>query len=115
MGSFVMALPAGDAAIVAKRLITPGVVVEIAHVTHGSVSYETSGKLNSGKAANEHTVFLIGSVTKTFTATILASMVLDGSVKLDDPVQKYLPAGVHMPARAIRPITLLDPARQQER
>ena len=31
-------------------------------------------------------VFEIGSITKTFTATVLASMVRDGLVALEDPV-----------------------------
>src|SRR5580658_4440238 len=46
----------------------------------------------------EWTLFEIGSVTKTFTATVPAQMVLAGQVKLSDPVQKYLPDSVHIPA-----------------
>jgi D-alanyl-D-alanine-carboxypeptidase/D-alanyl-D-alanine-endopeptidase len=38
-----------------------------------------------------NTVFEIGSITKTFTAALLANMVKSGEVKLDDPVEKYLP------------------------
>jgi CubicO group peptidase (beta-lactamase class C family) len=45
------------------------------------------------------TIFEIGSVTKVFTATLLAALVEDGSVTLQDPVQKYLPADVAL-ARA---------------
>jgi len=36
-------------------------------------------------------VFEIGSITKTFTATLLASLARDGVVGLDDPVAKHLP------------------------
>lgn len=57
-------------------------------------------------------VFEIGSITKTFTASILASMVADGSVRLDDPVAKFLPASVRVPARNGRQITLVDLATQ---
>ena len=57
-------------------------------------------------------VFEIGSITKTFTAAILADMVDHGEVRLDDPVAKYLPASVRMPARNGRQITLLDLATQ---
>jgi D-alanyl-D-alanine-carboxypeptidase/D-alanyl-D-alanine-endopeptidase len=104
-----IAAPTSQSAILAARTTTPGTVVELARVTRGGpVVYETAGKLDDGKSANEHTVFEIGSVTKTFTATILASMVLDGSVRLDDPVQKYLPPDVHMPQRNGKVITLLD-------
>ena len=45
------------------------------------------------------TLFEIGSITKVFTAITLADMVRRGEVTLDDPAQKYLPAGVHMPTR----------------
>ena len=44
-------------------------------------------------------VFEIGSITKTFTATSLADMVVKGEVKLDDPVAKYLPSSAHVPSR----------------
>jgi len=57
-------------------------------------------------------VFEIGSITKTFTASILAGMVADGSVRLDDPVAKFLPASVRVPSRNGRQITLVDLATQ---
>ena len=53
------------------------------------------------------TVFEIGSITKVFTALLLQDMVERGEMKLDDPVQKYLPASVHMPTYKGKPITLL--------
>ena len=53
-----------------------------------------------------NSVFDIGSITKLFTATLLAQMVLNGEVKLDDPVQTFLPPSVRVPARNGRPITL---------
>jgi serine-type D-Ala-D-Ala carboxypeptidase/endopeptidase len=59
----------------------------------------------SPPAAN--TIFEIGSVTKVFTATLLAGMVEDGLLALDDSVQNYLPTGVELPVRG-RPITLAD-------
>jgi serine-type D-Ala-D-Ala carboxypeptidase/endopeptidase len=46
---------------------------------------------------NESTIFHIGSITKTFTTLILADMVRHGLVNLNDPVEKYLPAGVKVP------------------
>src|SRR5439155_15389920 len=42
----------------------------------------TGGATPDGK-----TLFEIGSVTKTFTSTLLAEMVLSGEVKLDQPVK----------------------------
>ncbi len=60
---------------------------------------------------NVGNVFEIGSITKTFTASVLADMVGRGEVRLDDPVANYLPRAVRMPVRG-RPITLLDLATQ---
>ncbi len=61
---------------------------------------------------NASTEFQIGSITKTFTATLLAEMVQSGKVHLDDPIGKYLPAGSRTPAYDGRQITLLNLAEQ---
>ena len=53
-----------------------------------------------------NTVFEIGSITKVFTATVLAQLVQEGKLGLDDPAQKYLPAAVHMPTHNGKAITL---------
>lgn len=70
------------------------------------VAHGRSGAEN-GRALDGDTVFQIGSVTKTFTALLLADMVQRGEVRLDDPAASYLPPGVKMPQRG-RPITLQD-------
>ena len=53
------------------------------------------------------TVFEIGSITKVFTALLLADAVERGEVSLADPVSRYLPATVKVPQRG-RAITLGD-------
>ncbi|MGV3764922.1 MAG: serine hydrolase [Chitinophagaceae bacterium] len=40
------------------------------------------------------TIYEIGSITKTFTANMLAQLVLQGKMKLNDPINKYLPDSV---------------------
>lgn len=60
------------------------------------------------RALDGDTVFEIGSITKVFTALLLTEMVTRGEVALDDPVARYLPAGVTVPSRNGRQITLLD-------
>ncbi|NML19550.1 beta-lactamase family protein [Pseudoflavitalea sp. G-6-1-2] len=40
------------------------------------------------------TISEIGSISKTFTATILAHAIHEGKLKLDDPVNKYLPDSI---------------------
>ena len=57
--------------------------------------------------AKPDSLFEIGSISKTFTGLILARMVAEGKVRLDEPVRELLPAGtVKKPAG--REITLLD-------
>ncbi len=41
--------------------------------------------------ADTNTIYRIGSITKTFTAAILMQLIEERKVKLDDPVEKYLP------------------------
>lgn len=58
-------------------------------------------------ALDGSSVFEIGSITKVFTATVLADMVLKGEVSLQDPAQKYLPDDrVTLPIRDGKEITL---------
>ncbi len=53
-------------------------------------------------------VFDVGSITKLFTALLLADMASRGEVGLDDPVEQFLPAGVRAPKWRGKGITLLD-------
>ena len=55
-----------------------------------------------------NTIFDIGSVTKTFVATVLADLVNQGVVKLSDPLEKYLPSNVTVPSYNGNKITLED-------
>jgi CubicO group peptidase (beta-lactamase class C family) len=68
------------------------------------------GSLDKGdsRPLNGDTVIEIGSATKVFTSLLLADMVQRGEVALEDPVAKYLPAGVRVPERGGRLITLVD-------
>lgn len=44
---------------------------------------------------NRDSVFEIGSITKTFTGTMLAKLVYEGKVHPDDPIAKFLPVVLH--------------------
>ena len=66
----------------------------------------------NGAALDEHAVFEIGSVTKTFTGSLLADMVARGEVRLDQPVAELLGPGAVIPERNGRKITLVDLATQ---
>ncbi len=102
-----------QAAIAQRTAAIPGSGIIAAHITPEGTTIAVSGTSGTARPLDEHSLFQVGSVTKTFTATLLATMVLDGEVKLDDPIAKYLPPGVHAPTRDGRAITLLDLAEQR--
>nr|WP_295926646.1 serine hydrolase domain-containing protein [uncultured Dyadobacter sp.] len=59
-------------------------------------------------AITRQSVFEIGSISKTFTALLLADLVQKGKIKLDDPAERYLPDSIRMPFVGDRKITLAD-------
>lgn len=65
-------------------------------------------RLGEDRPVTSETVFEIGSITKVFTALLLASMVRHGQVRLDDPVIRYLPGDFQAPELDGRQITLVD-------
>ena len=54
------------------------------------------------------TIFEFGSASKVLTGLLLADAVVQGRVRLDQPAGELLPAGVKMPGRGKRAITLQD-------
>ncbi len=69
------------------------------------VSYGNLGKTDD-REPDGKTVFEIGSVSKVFTATLLADAVLREKMGLHDPLQKFLPDSVQVPTRGETAITL---------
>ena len=87
----------------------PKVMIAVGMITGGKTeSYFMRGVQVNSVPLDERTLFEIGSITKTFTGTLLAEMVQTGAVRLDDPIQKYLPPGVVAPAYKPIPITLVS-------
>src|SRR6476660_3620409 len=80
---------------------------------HGSQVF-AAGKMDNGteQEVNGDTLFEIGSITKTFTVLLLEDMVNRGEMKLDDPVENYLPKSVKVHSRNGKKITLLNLAAQ---
>jgi len=62
--------------------------------------------VSGNQRLDKNSVFEIGSITKVFTAIILADMAERGKVALDDPIEKYLPESVRVPTRKGQSITL---------
>jgi D-alanyl-D-alanine-carboxypeptidase/D-alanyl-D-alanine-endopeptidase len=63
---------------------------------------------DTGAPPDGDTIFQVGSVTKTFVSTWLATRVVAGQLHTGDPVQPLLPAGVTVPTFQGTPITLED-------
>ena len=63
--------------------------------------------LATARPASADTIYAVGSITKLFTATMLMRLQDAGKLRLDDPVQDYLP-GAAVPRRhdSAPPITL---------
>lgn len=85
-----------------------GVVVGLVDETGSRVVAYGKPANDSPQAVDGGTVFQIASVTKVFTATLLADMVERGEVSLSDPISKYLPQSVKVPSRGGKEITFLD-------
>ena len=68
------------------------------------------GKVTFGvdRRPDGDTVYEIGSISKVFTGTLLAQLVREGKLKLDDPVEKLLLDSVQVPVYEKRKITLQD-------
>jgi CubicO group peptidase (beta-lactamase class C family) len=94
----------------AKRSV--GIVVGLVDDKGARVITFGKPSLDGKQALDGNSVFEIGSVTKVFTATLLAIMVERGEVNLNDPISKYLPGTVKTPTRDGKEITLLDLATQ---
>jgi serine-type D-Ala-D-Ala carboxypeptidase/endopeptidase len=77
-------------------------------ITHGNVRadrfYGDTGKIDRPNADTE---FGIGSITKTFTATLLAYALQQGTMRLNDPLAQYAPQGYTAPDFNGRQIELL--------
>ena len=74
---------------------------------YGRVSYDSEDH------PGPDSVVRLCSITKILTTDLLTKLVLDKTVKFDDPLQKYAPEGVTVPTRTPRgpaqhPITLLN-------
>ena len=90
----------------------PGTGIIVGVIDGNKASVYMAGTSGTQRPLDARTLFEVGSVTKTFTATVLMSMVGAGLVSLGDPVAKYLPDSVRVPQRDGLQITLQNLATQ---
>ena len=84
-----------------------GIVVGVAEAGERRIVGHGQLATDSPTGVNGDTVFEIGSITKAFTAILLADLVGEGAVELETPVQRLLGPDVTMPTRNGAEITLL--------
>jgi D-alanyl-D-alanine-carboxypeptidase/D-alanyl-D-alanine-endopeptidase len=108
VGSLKDVLDKDLAAALASGELAPGTN---AGVTIGVVAQGKRLVLTYGKAKPD-SIFEIGSISKTFTGLVLAQMVEQKKVRLDEPVRGLLPPGT-VAAPAGPEITLLDLSAQR--
>ena len=77
--------------------VPKNVQVSIAKIKDGKVNYYGAIHTSNGVDTidNHLGVFMIGSITKVFTSTLLAQMVIDGKISLQDSIQEKLPFSIH--------------------
>ena len=89
----------------------PGLVIGVVIGERQEIAGFGSAADDRKREPDGNTVYEIGSVTKTFTALLLADAVERGEATLDQPVQELLP-DYTIPKSGDRAITLLDLATQ---
>ncbi len=89
-----------------ERAGIPGMAVGIVRDGRRDVYCFGVASTATGEPVGRRTLFEIGSVSKTFTATLAARAALDGRLSLSDPVSRHLPALRGSAFDAIRVIDL---------
>ncbi|WP_063051958.1 serine hydrolase domain-containing protein [Nocardia arthritidis] len=84
----------------AEKLGVPGVAVGV--LAGGREDFACHGvtSVDNPLPVDRDTMFVVGSVSKTFTATALMRLVAEGRVELDAPVRRYAPEFVPTDAAA---------------
>ena len=73
----------------------------VAMINKDNVSYYGAMNLNGTIEVikNYNRIFEIGSITKVMTSTILANLVYEGKISLDDPLQDHVPYKLKHPKK----------------
>lgn len=85
-----------------------GMVVGLVSANGRRVTAQGARSLSDSRAPAADSLFNIGSIAKLFTAVLLADAVRRGELRMDDPVQRFLPPGYSVPDFEGRQITLTD-------
>jgi CubicO group peptidase (beta-lactamase class C family) len=81
---------AGMLAALARRHRVPGAQLAL-HLDGDTIAVEVGEIRAGGLAVTRDTAFPIGSIGKSFTATVAMILVADGDLELDEPIGEHLP------------------------
>ena len=93
------------------QLTTPpneiGLSIGLVHKGHGFFYNYGNSEIKKPSPPTQHTLYEIGSITKTFTSYLLAKAVLEKKLKLTDDIRKYLRGSYPNLSYERKPITIL--------
>jgi CubicO group peptidase (beta-lactamase class C family) len=92
----------------AQKYAIPGVAVGVWADGHEMFACHGVTSLDNPLPVDPNTLFVLGSVTKTYTATALMCLVAQGLVELQAPVRRYVPELKLMDEQAAAQITVLN-------
>lgn len=92
--------------LLVERLRTDGIALAAMRLRGDRVDQGVA--VLQGDLPDEDTLFELGSITKTFTALLLADAVVRGELKLEDPVEVVLPGGLKLRDSAGLPLRWRD-------
>lgn len=88
-----------------KEMRVPGAIIFVQSARTGSWTVNLGTSNLATKAPMDPALhFRIGSITKTFTGTVILQLVDEGKLRLDDPVARYepqVPNGAHITIREL--------------
>lgn len=76
----------------------PGLAVAVIGQGHAHFKGFGQSSRKEGLAPDEHTLFEVGALTGVFTTTLLTKQAMQGKVRLESPIDPYLPKGAEAPA-----------------
>lgn len=93
----------------------PEVSISIGFIDHGKEYFFNYGKISrkSNLAVNENTIYEIGSITKLFTANLIAQAQQEGKLNVGDYIDQYLPIEYKLPEAIRNKIKISDLASHQ--
>jgi CubicO group peptidase (beta-lactamase class C family) len=99
-----------DEFVASKRteLGVPGAAVGVWNVGEETFACQGVTSLENPLTITPETLFAVGSISKTFTATALMSLVDSGRISLEAPVRRYVPEFTLAEAHAADRITVMN-------